>query len=188
MKIEITFVVGGNPVVEINGEYLDMNSDPLSILKKEMIRRYKAMSWFKNIWGVTAWGGEIAPLTDHDAVQSLEQVVSFKDIVLHEMNGNSRDHEFLEKIRPILAILAWQKNKHFRMIGPTERMFQCLVCGTEQYGKSANAIIEGKACVSAPHYCALDECYSHHIWTMLDSDYKTGKEPRGRKLIVPLHK
>lgn len=187
MKIKITFIAGGNPVVEVNEEYLDMSGGCLADLKKEMVRTTKAKSWFKNIRNVTAWGGEIAPLTNHTAVQSLEQVVSFKDIVLHELDGNSRDHEFLEKMRPILSLLAWQKNEHFRRIGPTERMFQCLVCGAQQYGKNANAIVKGKACVSVPRYCALDTCYSHNIWVMLDSEYKAGTEPRGRALAVSLH-
>lgn len=168
-KIEIIIVSGGYLIVELNGAYLEMWDSHFSLLRKKMMRVITATPGFQTIRGISAWGG-IVPHMPNNPAQSLEQIICFREIILHETDKNTCNRYFVDKIRPILSFLLWQNSEHFQPLGSARRMFQCLVCGNVQRGEDIDAVIGGSFHILPPHICASGECYSHKIPAMFNQD------------------
>lgn len=161
--IKVVFVSGGSPDVILNGKYFKLGDDCLS-LKKEMVRITKETPGFQFIKSVTAWEGAIAPHIKDRPAQNLREAVSFKSITLDEGDKNTRDHDFIDKAYPILALLAWCDNPHFNKRGISNN-FECLVCGKTHFMPHTPRYPS-----NPPASCESLECYSHTIRKMLDAE------------------
>lgn len=171
-KIEIIIVSGGYPVVEMNGQYLEMKGGHLSKLREEMSRVIKTTPGFQTIRSISAWGGKIT--RTEASSPTLKQVIPFKEIVLHETDENTCDHHLIDKIRPALALLVWEKSEHFAQVGTTQT-FECSVCGKIHFGVKKNILMRENT-LFPPDFCTHNQCYSHTIQKMIDPEYVTKKE------------
>lgn len=159
--ITVVFVSGGSPDVVLNGKYFEMAGDYFSF-KKEMIRITKETQGFQFIKSVTAWEGEIVPHAKNNPAQNLREVASFKSITLDEGDKNTRDHNFIDKFYPVLALLAWCDNPRFKRCGGSDT-FECLVCGKTHFMPHTH-----RHPSNPPVFCEFPWCYSHTIQKMLE--------------------
>lgn len=170
-KIELIIVSGGYPIIEWNGAYLEMKADYLPQLRDEMRRIIQVTPGFQTVKGISAWGGKITQQSAERGAQSINQVISFKEIVLHEVEENTCDHHLIDAIRPSLGLLVWHQSKHFAQIGAT-RTFECLVCGRLHLATEKKTLMEDHA-LFPPVSCTGNRCYSHDIKKMLGSEHVT---------------
>lgn len=171
-NIAVFFVSGGNPDIILNGEYFEMRDEYLS-LKKELIHAAKETPGFQFVKSVMAWKGEVVAHTKDAPAQNLLEAVSFKSITFDEGEKNTQDHEFIDKLYPVLALLVWRKSAHFINHGNSSN-FECLVCGRTHFTPYTPRYYHS----TCPVFCESPKCYSHEIWKMLDPEYTVGKKAR----------